>query len=671
MWAILIQNALLGALLLVVVLLLRQGAPHVRSMRVLLAIITLVAILDATIWNAHARRRSVSVASLLTDLPHLGLPERGYTAASRCQACHPGQHGSWRRSYHRTMTQAATPGAVLGDFRDIELTAHERDYRFERRGGEFWVRMVDPDWERDLIDQGIHPSARPAPQPVWKRVVMTTGSHHHQTTWVGSSRNKQLFNVPFVWLIEAQRWAPRASVFLRPPDHGRDFERWNDNCIECHSTPSGRTLTDAPAFHDTRVAELGISCEACHGPGEEHIRANQSPKRRYALHFGDQPDPTIVNPKRLDARRSAQVCGQCHGMNVFRAAAQAAGVYFKPGDDLLDSRAILRGRMDTVPPDEMDDWHAQQLRIAGKEPSYFSDRFWPDGMVRVSGRDHNAFIESACFQGGELSCLNCHSMHHYADRRSQLSAGMDTNEACLSCHAQYRERLVEHTHHPPGSSGSLCYNCHMPHTVYGLLKNIRSHWIDSPSVGTTLATGRPNACNLCHLDQTLAWTDQYLHRWYGQPPTAGALDADQRAVAASLLWVLKGDANQRALMAWHMGWEPARQASGAAWMPPYLAHLMMDPYSAVRYIAERSLRRIEGFERVPYDFLEPAETLRARRQQVISLWYERQGRAGSGGTQSPAPRRWELLIGPDGQLNAAELARMSAQRDNRPIDLRE
>ena len=52
----------------------------------------------------------------------------------------------------------------------------------------------------------------------------------------------------------------------------------------------------------------------------------------------------------------------------------------------------------------------------------------------------------------------------------------------------------------------------MPFTTYGLLKTIRSHQISNPSVQATLETGRPNACNLCHLDKTLEWTANALTR---------------------------------------------------------------------------------------------------------------------------------------------------------------
>ena len=143
--------------------------------------------------------------------------------------------------------------------------------------------------------------------------------------------------------------------------------------------------------------------------------------------------------------------------------------------------------------------------------------FWSDGQVRVSGREFNGLAASACFKRGEMSCLSCHSLHHYQDPDDQLGARMEGNQACLQCHSSFAAKLESHTHHRAESTGSLCYNCHMPFTTYGLLKAIRSHTITSPTVRSSLATGRPNACNLCHLDKSLGWTAQKLNGWYGQP----------------------------------------------------------------------------------------------------------------------------------------------------------
>src|SRR5207249_7937957 len=97
---------------------------------------------------------------------------------------------------------------------------------------------------------------------------------------------------------------------------------------------------------------------------------------------------------------------------------------------------------------------------------------------------------------------------------------------------------------------------------YGLLRALRSHQISSPTAAATVQTGRPNACNMCHLDKTLAWTAEYLEKWYGTLPPP--LDRDDRTIPASVLWLLRGDAGQRALVAWSLGWRPAQQASGAS-----------------------------------------------------------------------------------------------------------
>ena len=100
----------------------------------------------------------------------------------------------------------------------------------------------------------------------------------------------------------------------------------------------------------------------------------------------------------------------------------------------------------------------------------------------------------------------------------------------------------------------------MPHITYGLLKAIRSHQIDSLNVQTSLATGRPNACNLCHLDQTLAWTAEHL----GQ--------------------------------------------------------LLNDPYEAVRFIARRSLQGLPGQNVLGYDFVGPIKQRLAASQRVLQQW---------------------------------------------------
>jgi len=600
---------------------------------------------------ASVLRRPHVDPALQAELPRPDF-ENGYATSSTCRACHPREYETWHSTYHRTMTQRATPETVIGDFNGVTLQSWDRTYRLERRGDEFWVEMVDPDWDFDrengpaAAKSAVDASAAPR---VWTRVVMTTGSHHMQTYWVPSQKDRGLRSLPFLWLKEDQRWIPREDGFIRSHEAGRMVPEWNSNCLKCHSTAPNPAYDLKTGLQNTSTVELGIACEACHGPAEHHVAANQDPHRRYTYRLGGlASDPTIVHPGKLSADASAHVCGQCHGISRVLDNAHFAthGFRYRPGDDLYKTRTYLR--------------HPKSRITEGANAADSSDAelmrkyFWPDGVVRVSGREFTAMSESACYTKGDLSCLSCHSMHD-SDANDQLAARMETNEACLQCHESYRKDIPAHTHHAAGSAGSECYNCHMPFTAYGLLKGIRNHYIDSPMAGALAEHARPNACNLCHLDQTLAWTAEYLNQWYGQKTTR-EFSTDERAISAALLWMLRGDAGQRALVAYQMAWDAAQQASDSQWFTPFLARLLDDPYSAVRYIAARTLRTMPGFTDLRFDFIGPAAERQAAAEEVLRRWTTEQ--AGSSGANA------RLLIDANGALNQAAVDRLWRERDD-------
>ena len=85
----------------------------------------------------------------------------------------------------------------------------------------------------------------------------------------------------------------------------------------------------------------------------------------------------------------------------------------------------------------------------------------------------------------------------------------------------------------------------------------------------------------------MQWASRHLAEWYDIPTVE--LSSRENEVAASLLWLLSGDAAQRALAAWHMGWQSAWQVVGREWQAPFLAQLLDDPYAGVRNVAFDSL----------------------------------------------------------------------------------
>ncbi|HAB17083.1 MAG TPA: C cytochrome precursor [Verrucomicrobiales bacterium] len=615
-----------------------------------------VALVSSAIWVWETRRhsRDRSSAQLAEKLPHMGRPG-GYVSSDQCQSCHPSQYASWHDSYHRTMTQVASPATVLGDFNNVTLEVDGEKFVLQQRGTEYWVEMVDPDWQHDQAKARAgwpgYTLADPRKAPrIWKRIGMLTGAHHFQAYWVPSMFGNMQFAFPFAWLIPERRWVPRKDTFIRDPEARSPIQNWNVNCIKCHATGGQPGHDPKTRIMHTSVGELGIACEACHGPAQQHVLANHNPLQRYLAHRDGRADPSIVNPKRLSPVASTQVCGQCHGMNWVRDPDQwsQTGFPYRPGDDLEATTPLIRpARFDHQP------WLPEELK---RDQSFLEGAFWPDGRIRVTGREYNGLIETACHTRGNLTCLSCHSIHQ-SDPDDHLAVGMEGNQACLQCHEKIGRNLESHTHHAPVSTGSQCYNCHMPYATYGLLKAVRNHYIDSPSVKTTVEAGRPNACNLCHLDQSLAWSARHLTDWYGAP--SARLATEDQTTSSAVLLLLRGNAAQRALIAAALGWKPARGASGEQWMGYYLIELLDDPYAAVRQIAYRSLRTLPGYSDYRFDYVAPKADRDRAREQALTIW----------SSTKVDNARDTVLLDPDGKIQRERFRQFKSQRDEHRMDL--
>tara|TARA_Y100001934_G_scaffold91447_2_gene113131 strand:- start:1822 stop:3771 length:1950 start_codon:yes stop_codon:yes gene_type:complete len=615
-----------------------------------LALFCVAVSISAALFATGTREFAIPESEIV-DRP-IEVPGEGYVTSDTCRSCHPGEYNTWHQSYHRSMTQVPTPENVLGDFDDKVVELYGHSYHLQRRGDEFWVEL---DYLSPLLDQQKNYTR------VWRKIVLMTGSHHMQVYWMSHAKSKRLEMLPVVYLFEADRWVPRASVFLQSDTeeyHG-ELGRWNDTCIDCHTT------RPQPGKHDdfdldSQAAEFGIACEACHGPAHKHITANRSFPRRYKLALSDANDETIFHPKQVSEKQSSQVCGRCHGVTQIKKRD------YNPFHDLSEFRTPL------TKSDE------QLWAKAGKElgQDFLDNSYWPDGMIRVRGREFNALINNPCYNHGDkskrvMSCMSCHVLHQRPeDKRDplewaddQLKPGMRTDLACTQCHEDFLDdkRIAAHTHHPVGSSGSACYNCHMPFTTYGLLQSMRSHTVTSPSIASTLETGRPNACNLCHLDKTMTWAAKHLDDWWGIRSPA---ITEEPNLAASVDWLLRGDAAQRAMLAWAMGWDSAREVSGTDWMTPHLARLLDDPYDAIRFIARRSLMKQPGFSDFEYDFVASADDRKQGVLRALDLWRKQP-------SAEELKDRLSVLFDENGQLQQERADRLAAQRNDRVVRLAE
>ena len=99
-------------------------------------------------------------------------------------------------------------------------------------------------------------------------------------------------------------------------------------------------------------------------------------------------------------------------------------------------------------------------------------------------------------------------------------------------------------------------------------------------------------------------------------------------------------------------------------MVPYLVELMQDPYTAVRYIAQRSLRTHGNYTLTSYDFLAGADDYKAACDVVLQLWKSRD--------QVVDPNRASaILLDAAGHVLHEEFTRLLERRDHREIILSE
>lgn len=589
-----------------------------------------------------------------TPVPIEIKPRDGYVSSGACRSCHPAEWQSWHQSYHRSMTEAASSASVRAPWAQV-LEWRGRAHTLFRRGDEFWATLPDPARASALARQGRSFESVP---DVERRVVMATGSHHYQAYWVPGARGNELWQLPFVYHFESERFLPRHDVFLQPESDPVHVARWNSNCIQCHAVAGEPQHDLASDRFASRVAELGIACEACHGPGAAHTASERASE--------------IVNPARLDAQRASEICAQCHSYFVPRDpdAWWKSGFVgsYQPGEDWQAARRLLQYGPDGPSTDP-------ELSAS------LDSLFYPDGTIRVGGREWNGLALSACFSQGQgerqLGCTSCHRMHG-GTRDDQLDLGGEGNGTCQSCHGGYGSG---HSRHPEGSSGDQCVNCHMPRTTYALFKSIRSHRITKPEADASRGA-RLNACNLCHQDRSLAWAAEHLVTWSAPahvtpsvapadafvasddrfPPELSEVTSESSALAVALL---SGDAASRVIAAAELATPEALSVSGSGWQAQLLAEVLDDPYSAIRFVAQRSLRRFPGFEGLDTDFLAPPE-----QRQAQAAWARERAAAQPVqlSRRSSAP---PLPLDARGRLQRDVIEQLKSARDSRPIRIAE
>ena len=470
-----------------------------------------------------------------------------YVGPDACKTCHPNNHRDWGAHPHRWMNAPAAGDSVKGDFSGKSFTYRGGTAVFEKRNDSYTMTLSRGDVRRVYrITQTIgsrffqYYAGRQleGPEP--------PGHHFYAKDHV----------LPFgFWLSEGE-WVPTVHIGpempdeqrpdpFHPPDSGRHYAEYAVSCNYCHTTfPLGdlfarrphligehaphpmhwavRDYLDAarpaerPAMEtlvrggaktspmadweaSKYAATFGVSCEACHLGGREHVASKGVVPPRF---FPASRHLSVEAEKPADGRTAANLnwaCGRCH---------------------------------------------------TGTRPEFAG------GMSTWNSVEYSDAVRGSCYS--QLKCIDCHSPHTALGATWSVPPAKD-DAVCLKCHERYTAPAARqaHTHHAPNTEGDRCLNCHMPRMHEGLNGVVRTHMIFSPTRADMLHADHPNACNICHTEKPIDWTLSHLKSWYGKtydlskfadrsrPVADGWLASDDEAVrlvAADALARAKGKA---------------------------------------------------------------------------------------------------------------------------------
>lgn len=488
----------------------RSRKPAARTVRTL-ATAAAVVLLAAAV-GIRATARSVR------DNP-AAITAAQYVGSTTCTGCHAAQHEAWQQSQHEQAMAAATPDRVLGDFEAPPFVAGHSETAFSRQGEAFRVRTEDEHGTPTEFDIAYTFGV----DPIQQYLVARPDGRLQALSVAWDSRPAE---------AGGQRWFHLYADDVPPPGDelhwtGRQ-QNWNFMCADCHSTALRKNYDAGTDRFATTWSEISVGCEACHGPGSEHVRWARTPAWRRALGWRDNGltialderrgigwtiDPATARPVRSAPRttdRELSVCAPCHS----RRTQLADG--FRPGLPLMDFYRPV-----TIAP----------------------GLFHPDGQQLDEVYTHTSFLQSRMAHAG-VTCSDCHEPHSATLRAPG-------NALCAQCHLPARYDSADHHRHPTGSTGAACVACHMPERVYMQIDPRRDHSLRVPRPDLSVSLGVPNPCTDCHTDRNHVWAAARVEEWLGRPAAgfqtfAVAFAADERDApgAAEGLAAIAGDDTQ-------------------------------------------------------------------------------------------------------------------------------
>jgi tetratricopeptide (TPR) repeat protein len=408
-----------------------------------------------------------------------------YVGEKRCAQCHVEQAKAWLSSHHAQAMQVANNSTVLGDFNNTRFAKDGLTSEFFSRDGKYYVRTNDTASGQMEYELPYTFGAYPLQQYL---VSFPKGRlQSFPVAW----DSRQKVDVGYRWFdVHADKRIPPADAL----HWARRNQTWNSVCADCHSTNIRKNYNLETDSYATTWSVVNVSCEACHGPGSNHVTWAEAHKKGSDASEG--PDGLVVDlrpakgkwstwePWKLEtlhwqgeprSHNEINTCAPCHSRR------QTITSEYHPGQPFLD--AFVPGLLD-------------------------EDAYYPDGQILGQDYEWGSFVQSKMYEKG-VTCSDCHNPHS-----GKLPQG-STNAVCGKCHPLANFGSAEHHHHKTESAGALCVSCHMPAQTSMVVAVNHDHSFRVPRPDFSVAYGTPNACNQCHKDKPTSWAAETVANWYG------------------------------------------------------------------------------------------------------------------------------------------------------------
>ncbi len=407
--------------------------------------------------------------------PPASLRVATFAGSRKCLDCHKAEYDKWQNSLHDRAMDVANDTTVLGDFNNAVVEFHNITTRFYRKNDKFFVHTPGPEGTMEEFE-----------------ITHTFGWYPLQQYLVPFSGGR-LQCLPIAWDVKEKKWYhlyPDAPI---DPDDWLYWtnagQNWNGMCAECHSTNLKKNYDIQSDSYQTTWSEIDVSCEACHGPASQHVQWAELPEMARPQAANSE---LVVKAKGMASGQQVELCAPCHSRRAI------LGDYTHAEPELLDSML----------------------------PSLLTPGlYFADGQILEEVYVYGSFTQSKMYRRN-VRCSDCHDVH-------SIKKVKEGNALCLQCHrASIYDTKTHHFHKRMGEKGEAikstdgkvlfdvgtgaeCVRCHMPERPYMGIDYRADHSFRLPRPDLSIKLGTPNACNRCHIDKPVQWSDQYITKWYG------------------------------------------------------------------------------------------------------------------------------------------------------------